>query len=78
MIPQHLAAPSNFKCGLLQGDTVQIKGKRFRVDRWNCNGFYTLEFIDVSEIQLPPFKRNPMYIKGLYDRNEIEVVGRVV
>jgi hypothetical protein len=23
-------------------------------------------------------KRNPVYIKGLYDRNEIEVVGRVV
>lgn len=70
-----LYADSSFKSGIMQDSIIEIKGKRFRVDRWNRGNMYTLEFHDISEEQIKPFFRNPEYVRKLYDSNIIKVVS---
>jgi hypothetical protein len=74
MIAPELSAPSNFKCGLLHGDLIEGFGKRFKVERWECNGFYTIDFVDVGEDAIPTFTRNPKYVRDLVYSNKLKVI----
>jgi hypothetical protein len=71
-------APSNFKCGLIQGDLIEHKGKRFTFNIWNFKGMYTLEFKDVSESQVPNFYKHPEHVKKLIDSKELKIIERII